>query len=1010
MQSLTNWAFRNKAAMTLFIIITLLVGTVSYFLLPMEFLPEADNPQVTVVTLGQGYDAGSMTTSVTEPVEQAVSSVSGKTSVLSTTGEGFSQISINFDSKTDMKEAKNNVEDAISSLSLPEGVGKPQVSQLNTTMIPVGQVSITFDDGLTKNNIEQVNEEFKPLFENQEGLSQASIVGESGSRVQINLDQDKLEELQIPVNAIMGVLQGQNVSATAGSSTIDGQKSTINVTDNLTSIDALKNLPIPLQVPDAPAVYLKDIATVEQVKSEDMIARVNGKEAVAVVLFKESDASAVSAGNEVEDTVKKINKDYSGVEATTLFTTGDMVKNSVTSMVREVGLGALFATIVILLFLRKLKPTIITAISIPLSLAITLLLLWLSGVTLNILTLGGVAVAVGRLVDDSIVVVENIFRRSQNEKLTKATVLEATKEVSRAITSSTLITVAVFLPMGLVNGSLKAFLLPFGLTVTYSLLASLLVALTVVPILSRAMLKNTTLPAHKTPEGYLKVLRWSLNHKFVPILLAILVFGGSIALYITMPKAATGANDASMVSVNMEFPSATPEEEKKEKMIDFENTLSEFDGYDYMITQYGSSEADAKYGQVSDPDTVMYTFIMEENADADQFIDQVNEAKKEEKNVTIEANPASMFGGSSNSSITYDVVGNNTNDILSASDQLMDEMKDVDGVKKVSSNQDKTSPIYTVKVNTKKANAQQTAMQIRSLLNPQPIGAMSIEDEQTPVFLNAGIDPDSLSELNDLSLATATGVVPLSQVASITEEEKPSTVLHKDGDLYARITAEVTPEKLSVIAQNIDKKVDALDLPEGISLDTGGASQQQADDFKDLGITMLASILIVYLIMVLTFKTLRAPLAILMTLPLASIGAVLGLLISGVPADATALIGALMLIGIVVTNAIVLIDRVKQNEETMIIRDAIIEACGTRLRPVIMTAIATICAMLPLLFGHSEDGSLVSQSLAVVVIGGLTGATVLTLVIVPVFYELLHFRKSKRQRVQVIVPEESVAN
>ncbi|MGA9288153.1 MAG: efflux RND transporter permease subunit, partial [Anaerobacillus sp.] len=807
MQSLTNWAFRNKAAMTLFIIITLLVGTVSYFLLPMEFLPEADNPQVTVVTLGQGYDAGSMTSSVTEPVEKAVSSVSGKTSVLSTTGEGFSQISINFDSKTNMKEAKNNVEDAISSLSLPDGVGKPQVSQLNTTMIPVGQVSITFDDGLKKSNMEQVNEEFKPLFENEEGLSQASIVGENGSRLQINLNQDKLKELQIPVNAIMGVLQGQNVSATAGSSTIDGQESTINVTDNLTSIEALKNLPIPLQVPDAPNVYLKDIATVEQVKSEDMIARVNGKEAVAVILFKESDASAVTAGNEVEDTVKKINKDYSGVEATTLFTTGDMVKNSVTSMVREVGLGALFATIVILLFLRKLKPTIITAISIPLSLAITLLLLWLSGVTLNILTLGGVAVAVGRLVDDSIVVVENIFRRSQNEKLTKATVLEATKEVSRAITSSTLITVAVFLPMGLVNGSLKAFLLPFGLTVTYSLLASLLVALTVVPILSRAMLKNTTLPAHKTPEGYLKVLRWSLNHKFVPILLAILVFGGSIALYITMPKAATGANDASMVSVNMEFPSATPEDEKKERMIDFENTLSDFDGYDYMITQYGSSEGDAKYGQVSDPDTVMYTFIMEEDADADHFIDQVNEAKKEEKDVTIEASPSSMFGGSSNSSITYDVVGNNTNDILSASDQLMDEMKEVDGVKKVSSNQDKTSPIYTVKVNTKKANAEQTAMQIRSLLNPQPIGAINIDDEQTPVFLNTGIDPDSLSDLNDLSLATATGVVPLSQVASITQEEKPSTVLHKDGDLYARITAEVTPEKLSIIAKNIDEKV-----------------------------------------------------------------------------------------------------------------------------------------------------------------------------------------------------------
>ncbi|WP_273851942.1 efflux RND transporter permease subunit [Guptibacillus spartinae] len=1010
MTSITNWAFRNKAAMTLFIIITLLVGVVSYFLLPMEFLPEADNPQVTVVTLGQGYDAGSMTSSVTEPVEQAVASINGKTSVLSTTGEGFSQIVINFDAKTNMKEAKNNVQDALSSLSFPEGVGKPQVSQLNTTMIPVGQVSITFEDGLSKANIDQVNETFKPLFENEESLSAASIVGDSGSRIQINLDEEKLTKLQIPVNAVMGVLQGQNVSATAGSSNIDGQKSTITVTDNLTSIDALKNLPIPLQIPDAPEVQLKDIASVEEVKSEKMIARVDGKEAVAVVLFKESDASAVTAGNEVEETVKKINKDYPSVEATTLFTTGDMVKNSVTSMAREVGLGALFATLVILLFLRKFKPTLITAISIPLSLAITLLLLWLSGVTLNILTLGGVAVAVGRLVDDSIVVVENIFRRSQNEKLSKQMVLEATKEVSRAITSSTLITVAVFLPMGLVNGSLKAFLLPFGLTVTYSLLASLLVALTVVPLLSRVMLKNTTLPAHKTPDRYLGVLRWSLNHKFVPILLAVLVFGGSIALYMTMPKAATGANDASMVSVSMVFPSATPEETKQDRMVDFEKTLADFEGYDHMITQYGSSEADAQYGQVSDPDTVNYTFIMKEDADAETFIDQVNEAKKDEKNVTIEASPSSMFGGSSNSSITYDVVGNNANEILTASDQLMEEMKEVDGVQKVSSNQDKTSPVYTIQVNTEKANAQQTAMQIRSLVSPQPIGSIELKEQQTPVFIHAGIDPDSLSELNDLTLATANGVVPLSQVASITKEEKPSTVLHKDGDLYARITAEVTPEKLSVIAQDIDEKVQDLDLPSSITLDTGGASQQQADDFKDLGITMLASILIVYLIMVLTFKTLRAPLAILMTLPLASIGAVLGLLISGVPADATALIGALMLIGIVVTNAIVLIDRVKQNEETMIIRDAIMEACSTRLRPVIMTAIATICAMLPLLFGHAEDGSLVSKSLAVVVIGGLSGATVLTLVIVPVFYELLYFRKSKKQRKHDIVVDEKVAN
>lgn len=1009
MQALTNWVFRNKAAMTLFIIITLLLGIISYFRLPMEFLPEADNPQVTVVTLGHGYDAGSMTTNITEPVEQAVTSISGKTSILSTTGEGYSQVTINFDSKSDMKEAKNKVEEAIKGIQLPEGVGQPQISQLNTSMIPISQVSVTFDDGLTKKNLDLVNDEFKPLFENKGSLSQVSIAGENSPRVQINLDHDKLEKLHIPVNAVMGVLQGQDVSASAGSTTIDGQKSTINVTDNLTSVDALKNLPVPLQVQNAPVVQLKDIATVEKVKPENTITRVNGKEALAFVLFKESDASAVTAGEDVKDTVDQINKDYDGVEATALFTTGDMVENSVNTMVREVALGALFATLVILLFLRKFKPTLITVVSIPLSLCITLFLLWLSGVTLNILTLGGVAVAVGRLVDDSIVVVENIFRRSQNEKLSKQNVLLATKEVSRAITSSTLITVAVFLPMGLVNGSLKAFLLPFGLTVTYSLLASLLVAVTVVPFLSRGMLKNTTLPKHNTPQRYVNVLRWSLNHKWIPILLAILVFGGSIALYITLPKAATSANDASFVAVTMEFPSDTPEDTIKERTMEFEETLSGFKGYDYLITQYGASEENAQYGAVSDPDTAVYTVILEEGADAESFIEKVNDTKTNEKDVKITASPSSIFGGSSNSSITYDVVGNDTKELLTTSKTIMDKIKDVDGVKKVSSNQEKTSPVFTVNVNTEKANAQQTAMQIRSLLNPQPIGAINLDDVTTPVFLDAGVNPESTSDLKDLTIATNSGIQPLTEVASITEEEKPSTVLHKDGDLYVRITAEVKPEELSVISKNIGTEIKDIDLPEGVSLDTGGAAAQQADDFKDLGMTMLASIMIVYLIMVLTFKTLKAPLAILITLPLASIGAVLGLLIARVPADATALIGALMLIGIVVTNAIVLIDRVKQNEETMIIRDAILEACGTRLRPVVMTAIATICAMLPLLFGHTEDGSLVSKSLAVVVIGGLAGATVLTLVVVPVFYELLYFRKSKLQRAQQLESEEKVA-
>ncbi|UZJ79460.1 efflux RND transporter permease subunit [Fictibacillus sp. KU28468] len=1004
MQFITKWAFRNKAPVTLLVIIALIIGAVSYFRLPMEFLPEADNPQVSVVTLGQGYDAGSMTDKVTEPVEQAVAGVKGKSSVLSTTGDGFSQITINFDSKTDMKDAKREVQEAVSGLQFPETVGKPQVSQLNTSMIPIGQVSLTFADGLTKENMEKAKKNLVPLFENKKSLAQASIFGENTPRVTLKLDTKKMKKMQIPVNSVMTVLQGQNASVAAGGATIDGKKSTINVTDNLTSISALENLAVPVQAmnPKAPVIHLKDIASVKRKNTENTVLRINGKESMAITVFKENRSSAVTASKDVKTVVKEINKDNPGVKASTIFTTGDMVENSVNSMMKEVLLGALFATIVILVFLRRVKPTLVTIVSIPLSLAITLLLLWLSGVTLNILTLGGVAVAVGRLVDDSIVVVENIFRRSQSKAFTKENVMAATAEVSRAITSSTLITVAVFLPMGLVNGSLKEFLLPFGLTVTYSLLASLLVALAVVPLLSQGMLKNMKLPSHSQPKRYLNVLKWSLNHKYVPIIVAIVVLVGSLGLYVSLPKGAVSAEDASMVAVDMVFPSNTPVDDIKERMVGFEEKLSDIKGYDYLITQYGASEDEAKYGQVSTPDTVKFTVVMKEKGGADAFIKKVNELKKDENGVNITASAGSIFGGGGGgSAITYDISGNDPDELLSTSKELMSKMKDVKGVNKVSSNQEKTAPVYTVKVDTEKMNTQQAAQQVASLIQPMPIGSITLDGKSTPVLLNAGINPSKASDLKDLSIQTAQGILPLSKVAQITEEDKPSTELHKDGKPFIRISAEVKPEKLSVVSAAIDKKVKKVDLPKGVSLEQGGAAQQQSSDFADLGLTMLASILIVYLIMVITFKTFRAPLAILMTLPLASIGAVLGLLISGVPADPTALIGGLMLIGIVITNAIVLIDRVKQNEETMIIRDAIIEACGTRLRPVIMTAVATIFAMLPLLFSQSEDGSLVSKSLAVVVIGGLTGATILTLVIVPVFYELLHFRKSKRQRVQV---------
>jgi HAE1 family hydrophobic/amphiphilic exporter-1 len=319
-------------------------------------------------------------------------------------------------------------------------------------------------------------------------------------------------------------------------------------------------------------------------------------------------------------------------------------------------------------------------------------------------------------------------------------------------------------------------------------------------------------------------------------------------------------------------------------------------------------------------------------------------------------------------------------------------------VLKVSSNQEEVKTVYTLQVDPALAKAGDIASQLQGMLNPAPLGQIAVGGVQVPVMLQPVLSPKSESDLSKLTVMTDAGPAPVSKVAKWVKEEKPTEFYHKDGKNYVRVTATVEPSQLSIVGSEINKKLADVDLPDGVKLAVGGASAEQASDFADLGLVGLVSIGLVYLIMVVTFKTLRAPLAILFSLPLAAIGAVLGLLITGVTPDFTAMFGALMLIGIVVTNAIVLIDRVKQNEARMTIREALLEAAGTRMRPILMTAVATVCAMLPLVFGTAESGSIVSQSLAIVVIGGLVVATVLTLVVVPCMYELLFFRKSARQR------------
>ncbi|MED3996260.1 efflux RND transporter permease subunit [Peribacillus frigoritolerans] len=998
MEFFTKWSFKNKAAVSLVTIFILMIGVVSYFKLPMEFLPSADNPQVTIITMGQGTDSKTMEAQVTDPIERAVTGVKGKSSIYSTTGDGFSKVDLFFEAGSDMKQAKLDVQEALGSVALPQSMAKPTVTQLNTSMIPISFVSVTFKDGLTAENIDFAKKELEPLYKDIKGVSDVQTFGVSQSILSVKVDNEELAKKKVSIQDVMSVLNGQNAALAVGERVIDGKASNIKVIGDLTSIEKLEALKV------TPNVALGQIAKVEEANDGNLISRFNGKESIDLSIIKDSQSNAVTISKEVEKVAKEINEKYSDQKSTIYLSTADMVETSVQTMVKEVLLGALFATIVIMVFLRNVRSTFITIVSIPLSLGFTLFLLSLSGVTLNILTLGGVAVAIGRLVDDSIVVIENIFRKMQQEKISVELVMDATKEVGVAITASTLTTVAVFLPVALLNGGLQEFLLPFALTVTYSLLASLIVALTVVPLMSAGLLKRTELPKHRPAKRFTKLVTWSLNHKWVVLIIAMLLFVGSIGTYFAMPKGAIDNSSADYVSVTLTYPNDQPYEKVKEKAIELEETMQGMNEVDNIFMQLGNSPETAQYGEVASPTEAIFGILVKDKANVDAILEKMEKEQENYPDAKLTAQASSFMMGASKTNITIDVIGSNTEDLERTANNVKERIQDIKGIEEVTTNQDEKKTIYSFTVDPAKGNTEQIGQQLGIMLNKTPIGHITLQDKQTPVVLEPILDPKKPEDLKSIPIMTDGGLAPVSKVASLKSEESATTQFHKDGETYLQLTATVDPTKLSDIASKInleifgDKENKGLDIPDDVEILVGGASAQQTDDFSDLFLTMLISIGIVFLIMVITFKSIKAPIAILFSLPFAAIGAVLGLVISRIPVDITALLGALMLIGIVVTNAIVLLDRVKQNEEKMIIREAIVEATATRFRPIIMTAVATICAMLPLLYKKAETGSLVSQSLAIVVIGGLAVSTLLTLIVIPCIYELLYYKKSKKQR------------
>ncbi len=736
------------------------------------------------------------------------------------------------------------------------------------------------------------------------------------------------------------------------------------------------------------------------------MARTNGLPSIALDIYMSQGANTVETAEHVRAALDDITSRLEGtdteIEVTTILDQSVFIEDSIDSLVREASLGAIFAIVVILVFLLSVRSTLVTAISIPMSVLIAFLLLWWQGISLNIMTLGGLAVAIGRVVDDSIVVLEAIYRHVQRGESTREATLNGTKEVALAITASTLTTVAVFLPLALVSGLIGEIFRPFALTVTFALLASLVVSLTIVPVMSSFFVTRKTIRPVK-PEGtrlgraYEPALRTALRRPFWTLAIATALMVGSLLLTPFIGVSFLPTMGQPGASITIDYPEGTSEEETLANVAAVEEIVRAHPDVEVTQTQIGGDTLAAAFtGAASNRATM--TVMLDEETDVDATLTALRDDLSAVEGADISVSSLETAGAGT-SGINVLVQGADYDQVAEVTRQLTDDVAQVDNVTNVENDVVESKPEIRISVDAQQAAMRGTAPaaiagQVYAMLSGTSAGTVTIDGVPLPVTIRFGgeMTADSLAAVPVGQDGNAT----IADVGTVEQVDGPSSIVRQDTVRTATITGAITSNDTGGPIADVQRIIDDFEAPEGIEISAGGIAQEQGDAFANMALAILVAIAAVYIIMVASFNSLTTPFVILFSLPLAVIGVLLALFISGKTLGLSAFIGVLMLVGIVVTNAIVLLEYVIELQRQGIpLRDAIVEGGKTRLRPILMTALATILALTPLALSN-EGGALIAADLAVVVIGGLLTSTLLTLFVVPVVYELIGGWQEKR--------------
>ncbi|WP_404459736.1 efflux RND transporter permease subunit [Sutcliffiella horikoshii] len=1022
MRGLVNFVIRNKLAVWLLTIIITVAGIYSGTKMKTETIPDISIPFLMVMDVYPGATPETVMEDVSIPLEQVAEGLDNVKAVYSNSYSNMANLQIEYEYGTDMDEAKRALASALDDVELPEGAQEPMVTSISMNMMPVVALSASSE---TEDIVElsaTVEESLLPKIQKLEGVASATIAGQHIEEVELRYDTEKMTELGLTEDDVKQMIQASNMDVSLGLYEFEEGEEAVSVDGKFMTAAELEEMLIPVtpsETVQVPFVKLSDIAEIEVIGKVESVSRTNGADAIAIQVLKHPQANTVDVVNEVKSLMEEEEKRIDGLVVDVTLDQGEPIEKSVSTMVEKALFGGAIAILIILLFLRDIKSTLISIVSIPVSIFMAFLLLNWMDITLNIMTLGAVTVAIGRVIDDSIVVVENIYRRLhlKEEKLTgRALVREATLEMFKPILSSTLVTVAVFAPLIFVGGMVGELFMPFALTMTFALGASLIVAVTIVPAMSHFLFKKK-LYSEKTESGHKEVgklanwykgaLNWSLNHKIITSILAVVLLVGSLGLTPLIGFSFLGSEEEKVMYLTYTPEAGELKDETLANVEEVEKAMMERDDIDIVqlsVTD-GANEQMAMMGGGSDG-VLMYLIF-------DKDMENFPEARTEVEDYVFNIGQSGEWksqnfatgGAMASNEISYTFSSENLDNLNEAVKMVEDAMSGTDSLENVSSTAEEAYVEHTLKVSQDELlQYGLTAGQIVMMLSPQ-FEEVLTNVEKDGKTLDVIVkqeqqeQPKSIEELLETEVPTAMGTsMPLSELVEVEEGTTLNTLARSKGEYYASVSGTVIGDDVSKATAEVDEAISDVDLPSGVTMEVAGVTADMQETFTQLGLAMLAAIAIVYFILVVTFGEGVAPFAILFSLPFAVIGAFVGLLLAGETISVPVMMGLLMLIGIVVTNAIVLVDRIIHMErDGLTMREAILEAGATRLRPILMTAIATIGALIPLAI--DGGGGLISKGLGVTVIGGLTSSTLLTLIIVPIVYEVLSkmFKKNRRE-------------